>query len=222
MFRRKPRLPDPYKTWIEDLEAEQRAAGNRWYAFDPRASAAGRRILAASPAEQRGFVLAAMRWLDHRVRRKRSPYNEVWAVRQAMIAVLRRKLPLAHDDVLQLLEWSARQPYSFLSGTPQTIKALQDYLKDHELTPALRKGVGRLAEVLESGYTTEETRRWAARLKELGGLASRAIPIVAGEAWSDSAIEEIEAMSEEARMSWVRLLNLCARASGAKPTARWS
>ncbi len=222
VFRRKPRIAEPYNTWIEELTTEQRAAGSRWYTFELKDSAAGRRLLAASPEEQRGFVLAATEWLDHWGQKQSPAYYEAWKIRQTMQALLRRKLPFEHDDILSLLEWSARQSHHSLSGRPQTIKALQYYLKDHELTPALRERIGGLAEHLESGYTTAETRRWAAHLKELGGLASETLPLVPGEAWSDSAIEEIEEMDGEARMAWVELLNLCAKASGAKPAAKWS
>jgi hypothetical protein len=45
---------------------------------------------------------------------------------------------------------------------------------------------------------------------------------VPGEAWSDAAIGEIEAMDDEAQMVWVELLNHCIKAGGAKPSARWS
>ena len=222
MFRRKPRIAEPYRTWIEGLVAEQRAAGQRWYTFEPRDSAAGRQPMAASPEEQRGFVLAAMRWLEHHGRKRSTPYYEGWAVRETMQALLRHRLPFEHDDLAFMLDWSIRQPYTFVRSTPQMIKALQDYLKEGELTPALRERVGRLAELLESGYTTAETRRWAARLKELGGLETSAVPLVPGEAWSDAAIREIEAMDEEAQVAWVELLNLCSKAAGARPSAKWS
>ena len=222
LFRRKPRIAEPQKTWIEELVAEQRAAGRRWYAFEPKDSAAGRRLMAAGPEEQRDFVLAAMKWLDHRGRKESLLDYGAWAIRKTMQALLRRRLPFDARRRLSLLEWSIRQPYSFVSGTPQTIKALQDYLKEHELTPALQERAGRLAENMESGYTTAETRRWAARLKELGGLSGTTLPLVRGEAWSDAAIEDIEAMDGEARTAWVGLLNLCAKASGAKPTGKWS
>jgi hypothetical protein len=39
VFRRKPRIAEPYRTWIEELIAEQRAAGHRWYGFEPRGAA---------------------------------------------------------------------------------------------------------------------------------------------------------------------------------------
>ena len=77
MFRRKRRIAEPYRAWIEELIAEQRAAGDRYrwlgYGFEAKDSAAGRRLMAASPEEQRGFVLAAVRWLDHRGRKRSTP-----------------------------------------------------------------------------------------------------------------------------------------------------
>jgi hypothetical protein len=222
VFRRKPRIAEPYRTWIEELVAEQRAAGQRWYTFEPRDSAAGRQLMAASPEEQRGFVLAAMKWLDHHGRKRSTPYYEGWAVRETMQALLRRRLPFVHGDIASLLDWSIRQPYTFVRSTPQVIKAVQDYLKEGGLTPALQRRIGGLAELLESGYTTAETRRWAARLKELGGLEDSTLPLAPGEAWSDAAIGEIEAMDDEARIAWVELLNLCSKAAGARPSARWS
>ena len=200
--------------------AEQRAAGRRWYAFEPKDSAAGRRLMAAGPEEQRDFVLAAMKRLDHRGRIKSLLDYEAWAIRKTMQALLRRRLPFAHDDVVSLLEWS--------TGS-RTLRVR--YAADDQGPPGLPEGAraytcapgraGRLAENLESGYTTAETRRWATRLKELGGLSGTTLPLVRGEAWSDAAIEDIEGDTRRGR-AWVGLLNLCAKASGAKPTAKWS
>ncbi len=125
--------------------------------------------MAASPQEQRGFVLAAIEWLDHRGRRRSAPFYEGWTVRQTMQALLRRRLPFGHDDILVLLDWSIRQPYTFVRGTPQVLKAVQDYLKEYELTPALQGRIGELAALLESEhYTTAETRR-TPRPRRAGG-----------------------------------------------------
>ena len=222
MFRRRPRMPQPYRTWIEDLVAEQRGEGYWWYAFEPKDSATGRRILEASKEDQRNFALAAATWLDLLYRKRTAAFYESWAVRQTMQTVLRRRLPFDHDDVCSLLDWSIRQPHTSVRGAPQMIKVLQDYLKEHELTPGLRKRIGKLTRCLEEGYTTAETRRWAARLKELGGLSTSALPLIPGEAWSDAAIRDIEAMEAEERAAWVALLQHCTRARGAKPTKKWS
>ena len=222
VFFRRWRIPQPYRAWIDDLVAEQQGQGYRWYAFDNKDSAASRRILEASQEEQREFVLAAAEWLNLRHGKRTVAFYETWAVRQTMLTVLRRRLPFHYDDVCRLLDWSIRQPYTHVRGTPQMIKVLQDYLKEHELTPDLRKRVTKLTRCLEKGHSTEETRRWAARLRELGGLSSSTIPLVPGEAWSDAAISDIEAMEGEESAAWVALLQHCTRARGAKPGQKWS
>jgi hypothetical protein len=53
-------------------------------------SEAGRRILSASPEEQRGFVLAVVEWLDLRHGKQAAAFHETWAIRQTMQTVLRR------------------------------------------------------------------------------------------------------------------------------------
>jgi len=222
VFLRRWRIPQPYRAWINDLVAEQQGRGYRWYGFDNKDSAAARRILEASQEEQRGFVLAAVEWLDLSHGKQSTTFYETWAVRQTMLTVLRRRLPFDHDDVCRLLDWSIRQPYAFVRGTPQMIKVLQDHLKDHELTADLRKRVTKLTKSLEEGHGTEETRRWAARLKELGELSASTLPLVPGEAWSDAAIGDIEAMEGVERATWVDLLQHCTRARGAKPAQKWS
>jgi hypothetical protein len=222
VFLRRWRIPQPYRSWIDDLVAEQRDQTHRWYAFDNKDSAATRRILEASKDEQRGFVLAAAEWLDLRHGKKSAAFHETWVVRHTMQTVLRRRLPFDHDDIGRLLDWSIRQPYTSVRGTPQMIKVLQDHLKDHGLTPDLRKRVTKLTKCLEEGHSTEETRRWVSRLRELGGLSTSTLPLVPGEAWSDAAIRDIEAMQGEERGSWVALLQHCTRARGAKPSQKWS
>jgi uncharacterized protein DUF4132 len=222
VFRRRQRIPKPYRAWIEDLVAEWQEGGYQWSAFENKDSAAARRVLEASQEEQRAFVLAAAKWLDLRHRKQSTAYYETWAVRQTMLTVLRHRLPFDHDDVCSLLDWSIRRRYVLVRGTPQMIKVLQDHLIDHELTPDLRKRISKLTRLLEEGHSTAETRRWVARLKELGGLSTSTLPLVPGEAWSDAAIRDIEATEGEVRAAWGALLQRCTRARGAKPGQKWS
>src|SRR5688500_7129462 len=108
VFLRRLRIPQPYRSWIDDLVAEQRDQTPRWYTFDIKDSAATRRILEASKDEQRGFVLAAAEWLDLRHGILSAAFHETWVVRHTMQTVLRRRLPFDHDDVCSLLDWSIR------------------------------------------------------------------------------------------------------------------
>src|SRR5215208_595883 len=54
------------------------------------------------------------------------------------------------------------------------------------------------------------------------GLSNSTLPLVPGEAWSDAAKSDIEAMEGEERGAWVDLLQHCTRARGAKPAQKWS
>jgi hypothetical protein len=222
VFRRKKRVAQPYSALMEDLVAERQRERHRWFTFGNEDSATARRILAASQEEQRAFVLAAVEWLDLRHNKQSAAYYETWAVRETMQTVLRRRLRFDHDEVCRLLDWSIGEPNVFVQGTPQMVKVLQDHLKEHEITPALKKRVRKLTKDLDEGYSTAEIRRWSARLKELGGLMNSSLALIPGEAWSDAAISEIEAMEGEGREAWIALLQHCTRAGGAKPGVKWS
>ncbi|MCP4541436.1 MAG: DUF4132 domain-containing protein [Chloroflexi bacterium] len=143
-------------------------------------------------------------------------------VRGAMLQLLRRKLPLDHDDVVTLLTWSGHQEIAYWCGAPQMIKVVENYLKEYALTTDIQKRIKGIVARLGSGYSTAETRRWAGRLKDLGNLEDTSLAIVEGEAWSDAAIHDVEAMNSDVQSVWVELVNVCASASGSKPTAKWS
>jgi len=116
LFRLRPGIPQPYRAWIDDLVAEQQEEVYRRHTFENRDSEAARRILAASREEQRGFVLAAVTWLDLRHGKRFAAFHETWAVRQTLQTVLRRRFPFDHNDVCGLLDWSIRQPYTSVRG----------------------------------------------------------------------------------------------------------
>ena len=216
LFQRKPQMPETYHALIEELAAEGPQTGY----FDVNASVVGQRLLAAGPEEQRGFVLAALEWLNHR---DRIPGDHLaYKVRRIAGALLRRKLPLAHDDLIALLSWSIRQESNFGRSIPEIIKAVEGFLQEHLLTPVLREKIGQLVAAVESDYyNTTETRRWTGRLKELGELVDLSTPLADGEAWSDAAIADIKAMNDALTAAWLALLNACQKSSGSTPKAKW-
>jgi hypothetical protein len=223
---RPSRVLERYEALIEELAAEEHRG---FYEFKLKESTVGRRLLGESREEQRGFVLAAVGWLDRRVetaaRGEGSTHDhQSRTVRAATVALLRRRLPFEHDDVISLLDWSIGQPSNYWRGDSQMVKVVEDYLEEHPLTPALEERIGRLVALLESEYNFDAaaTRRRVVRLKELGGLSDQRVPLAAGEAWSDAAIGDIEAMDGERRSAWIELLGVCANAGGSEPSARWS
>src|SRR5919198_1988422 len=209
-------MADSHAALVAELEAEKQP----WYRFRLKGSAAGEKLLALCEEEQRDFVLAVAGWLDRR--NISNPHDpSTWVVRAAMLALLRHRLPFDHDGVASLLAWSARESNRYWRGAPQMIKVLEDYLREHELTPALRERIGQLVTSLEAEHSTADTRKALARLRELGGSAATRLPLVAGEAWSDAAISDVEGMDEARRLAWTELLNVCTKAGGSQPSAKW-
>lgn len=203
---------------IKELTAEQ--IGPHWYSFKLKDVAAGRKLLDASPEEQRDFVLAAADWLE----RNGGHYYDTapWMVRTAMLTLLRRRLPLSHEDVISLLDWSLRQQQNYWRSLAQMIKISQDYLKEHELSPALRERLTKLIKAVDSEYgNNAETRRFLVALRELTGQTAVSLPLIEGEAWADAAIAEIGVSEEAERDAWLELLNICTKASGSAPSAKW-
>jgi hypothetical protein len=216
LFRRSRREERFAKTFAA-LREEQEAAGHYWFRFDPHVSEAANRVLALGPEEQRAFVMEAL----EKLKGTHQSYISRHSLHQTVTAVLKRRLPFGEDDLLYMLAWSRRQPYNYVRCVPQVIRALGNYLKDNEVTPAMQREIGRLADAVTIGYADAEARRWSVRLRELGDLNGASVPLVAGEAWSDVAIAEIEASEAERTAAWVSLLDHCAKAGGARPSATW-
>lgn len=217
MFLLRAKVSEPYNSMIDELTAE--TPGNYFYNFKLKDSTVGQTLLDASLEEQREFVLAAAEWLGHNG--NQSFEAAPWMVRTAMLTLLRRRLPLRHDDVISLLDWSLRQQHNYWRGVPQMIKAVEEYLKDNELTPALREKLDKLIEVVDSKYSNAETRKWVVGLRELSGQTTLRLPLVEGESWADAAVAYISAADEPERAAWLELLNACTKASGSAPSAKW-
>lgn len=213
LFARKPNSPPSMQALVEKLAAEGRRAP--W--GDIKAYAVGQQILALGLDEQREFVLAAVAWLGQRT----PDQAATWPVRSALVALLRHKLPLKHDDVVALLDWSIAQTHNYWRCAPQIAKVVEDYLRAHAETPALRDRIEQLVAVIEGQSISAETRKAVARLRQASKSQSMALPLVPGEAWSDAAIAAIQAMDGPQQKSWMELLNACACASGSAPSKKW-
>ena len=191
-----------------------------WYMYNLKKSDVGRQILDLSRKERAELVISMTKWLGN----KQILWSDIkpWQVRKAMLHLLRHKLPFAPKDVVTLLSWSESQNNPYLCGAPQMIKVVENYLKEQFLTSEMQEKIEAIVINLESGHGTSETRRWTTtRLKNLGKLRTNALPIVRGEAWADAAIQDIEAMDTHTQAAWLELLDLCVRANGAKPSAKW-
>jgi hypothetical protein len=66
-----------------------------------------------------------------------------------------------------------------------------------------------------------EIRRWILRLKDLMGETQVSLPLVAGDAWADTALKEIYAMNSREKTAWADLLRHCSLATTPAPSRRW-
>src|SRR5438105_6888515 len=206
-----PPAPEDLRALLEDMANEGQRLQYAWRTQ----STSQQRILAATPEQQRQFVLLAAQWLEQP--QLPNQYYRSAVVHYSLSAVLKRKLPFTHNEVLWLLAWSLAHWYESSS----MFRVLEFYLQEHPLTPEIQNAIADLVRKIEAGYTDAARRRAAIRLRELGGLMGASLPLVAGDAWSDAALAEVQALDAAAQAAWAQLIQHCAGASGSKPSAKW-
>lgn len=223
-------VPTPHSEAKALVEAFARQEKQRLYPFELENFHLGVRFQNADPQTQRVIVMAMLAWLDQHSLKSYSrgdqrAWQMGWKVREAFLHMLQFKIPLQEKDVIAMLNWSASQSstsaYVYFSGVPQVIQVVGDYLKRHPLSDELHEAIERLAQSIESGSMSVEIRRWILRLKELMGETQVSLPLVAGDAWADTALKEIYAMNSRAKTAWAELLRHCSLATGTLPTRRW-
>jgi hypothetical protein len=212
------------------VEAFAKQDKQRLYPFELQNFNLGLRFKNADPQTQRVIVMAMLAWLDQHSfksygRQDQNAWQMGWKMREAFLHMLQFKIPFQEKDVIAMLNWSASQSstsaYVYFSGVPQIIKVVGDYLKDHRMSDELHEAIERLARSIESGSMSVEIRRWILRLKELMGETQVSLPLVAGDAWADTALKEIYAMNSRVKTAWADLLRHCSQATTATPTRRW-
>lgn len=200
------------------------------YPFKLQNFTLGVRFQNADPQTQRVIVMAMLAWLDQHWLRSyghqdQHAWQKGWKMREAFLHMLQFNIPFQENDVITMLNWSATQSstsaYVYFSGVPQIIRVVGDHLKHHPMSAELHEAIERLARSIEAGSMNVEIRRWLLRLKELMGETQVSLPLVAGDAWTDTALKEIYAMNSKAKTAWAELLRHCAQATGPTPGRRW-
>lgn len=176
----------------------------------------GDEVLKMEPSEQREFILAVVSWL-----RNVGMGNDSFRIRRVLTQLINKKTEFKHDEVIELLSFSIRQHGNYLRDLTQMIKIIENYLKRNPLTFKLQQKIAQLAEAVKNDYCTADHRKQATKLRELAEGAEMKNPLIAGDAWSDAAIAEIESLVSEKKTTWIELLNECQKASGSQPSAKW-
>jgi len=216
---------------VESLVEEFVRQESRLYPFDLKNFKAGVKFQNADPPMQRAIIMALLAWLGSHPLRMNPPHNQKewqlgWKMREIFLHMLKRKLPFEERDVVAMLHWSAGQLsdnlfYTYLSGVPQMIKVVGDYLKGHPMSDELYQAIERLIRAVDKDQTRVEARRWVLRLRELRGDTEVALPVAAGDVWAATALSELRALDPKVQTAWAELLLHCLRATGSAPSAKW-
>jgi hypothetical protein len=195
-------------------KAEAELRGSVWN-MKPTDFAAGRAILAASPALQIAMMRAA---LGHP--------SQTWYVSRAVDTLLsqlaRRSLPYTADDIRAVLgELCLRNR---LYGVPvqALLRSFARPLADSATLAACRPEMERLRTVVSAWYPSADQRKLLKLLDEiLCGQQGEPSMIIRPDEWGDQVRLLLDQLDPGIREPWLALLRHCATASGSAPSGKW-
>lgn len=213
--------PGPYHALINELASEKYDLQENF--FNLKVSPVCRHLVAATPEQQVGFVLAAIDWLLNVNPKPTFVEAGVMTprdvVRYAVNGILKRRLPLTHDELNAVLHWYLHE--QDIWNVPEIIKLIEDFLAENQITTSIKEKIERLILLIKPYESTREYRGYKIRLQELTDTTAYRAPIVKGEAWSDAALADLEELPTEQKPHWLKLLNACIKATGSAPTSKW-
>lgn len=219
-----PKTSNPYHAWVNEIASEEYAEWDE--PFSLKISPVGKRVLASTPEDQARFAVAAAKWLTEYLlspkagfRPKPDYTSPRDIVRESMLTLLRRRLPLTQEDVNAVLQWCLRE--QFVYAAPHMVKILEDFLIENKMTFSIQEKLERLILLIKRYEPNAQLRKFRLRLQELSETPTLRAPFEKGEAWSDVALADLEALDAEERSHWLKLLNACTKASGSAPNAKW-
>jgi len=131
--------------------------------------------------------------------------------------LLLRPLPLSAQDLASATRAVADSREPFTAPIASLLKALERHGPCSDSEVELRREIEVLAGKLDPYIRLFLTAR---RLRTLISVDTP-LPIEPGEAWTDAAIRDIDAMPARDARAWNDLLCHCLAASGASPNAKW-
>lgn len=136
--------------------------------------------------------------------------------------LLSRGLRFCPSDFVHMVEQTAylEQISTFaLPHLSRLVTLLERHVQESGMGPDLERAVLRMGNALEWIGNAPE-RKLRERLARLVAGPAQT-PLEPGEAWSDRALEDIDAMPNKRKMAWCEFLAHCQKASGGKPTGKW-
>ena len=194
----------------------QEANGSYW-SYKLRSSASGQRVLDLPDAEKCALVLHMIARLD-KDRRRDDTSDRI--LRFALIDLLRRKLLLPHDVLVELVNWSCGNRDMMWYGLSALVNQIKHYLGRKSMTPQLHTALTRLVERMKTGEGSHQIRQYLHALEKLVEAES-SLPLTPGEAWADQTIADVRAMPAAVQHQWIDLLNHLQSANGSAPSGKW-
>jgi hypothetical protein len=179
----------------------------------------------ASAAERMGAIVGS--WAKMLWRAGKGEKNSLVDTdefRPLTSALLRSNLPLTAEDLTHLVSFVADvgggAEWAVVSGE-SVLRSVERFAEASEIPPALRQELERWRQSFGGEEKlSSPNRKLFTRIKVL--LGQEANPgIVAGEAWSNAAIQDLKQVTAEQRTRWCRLLQHCQQAETSKPTQKW-
>ena len=135
--------------------------------------------------------------------------------------LLRQKLPIEQPLLLDLLHWGAEGwSVSYYSPHGGVVKALENFSKDHEPTAAVIDAANAFRARLQNQGEFSEFRKSVERIDKALGVEQQ-LNLQPGEAWSDVALADLDAMPAKRKSAWQDLLHQCQQADGGSPKKKW-
>ncbi|MCW3062033.1 MAG: hypothetical protein JWQ02_3854 [Capsulimonas sp.] len=192
----------------------QEAQGRSYWNLKAQELEAGRTILSADPSFQIAVLLTALTVTTALLSPEDRPL--VYRLRPLVSALTRRALPYTDSDLLRLAQAA---PNADCRAQPAIVRILMERLGDDgELSAPMRDALETWSENMDEA--TADAAKLHMQLHDLLAGTKRA-PVLSGEPWGDSVLDNLAGMTAAERAQWNALLTHAMAADAAKPSAKW-
>jgi hypothetical protein len=164
------------------------------------------------------------------------PTSTADSLRELIIHLYKRPLPLQDNQVTYLVQYATRttkESRNFMRAadlpSSGVIACVERYAQKNGLSEPLKVALNEYSNAISVGpayYSNEpsaEGKKAMARIRVLvaSDKDDRAVPILPGDAWSIQALSDLEAMTDEQRRAWTKLISTCFGTDSSKPSGKW-
>ncbi len=211
---------------------EQTAGAGIVIKYDPSDFQAGRQIFEKTPEEMvrvfRALVVRLVLIFEETfsirdgIGKKR--FFTILALTALLERLLRRKLPLIEADWLDfasLMNLAAQQERLSYLTKGFTLHALEKHIEEQGMSPNLQNQLKEVMRYSELDQDPTSDRTMWERIKKMLATEKSPAAIEPGEAWADTALQDLQSMILDERVVWAEILHHAWSANGSKPSKKW-